>query len=227
MVFERDQDCWQKYWTGVVFGYWRLPQGGYKSSWWSVGVRFPIRFHFRFHLVQEFGCQKTLVLCLSPRLCCPPSLGLSLGWCPILPLFRHKIVVVYMVYSRVLSAAISRLRLIDMPWGEGTVGFKGAVYVLRACKCIYVLNIPWFLSICSIKLELAWDLLIGVKSCLFLFVSRVYVSLFVLPQKLSREFTDVDWGDRKLIWADSGHGCWWNLLEPLPGVRFDSSLWSL
>ena len=38
-------------------------------------------------------------------------------------------------------------------------------------------SLPFSFSISSIKLELACDLLMGVKSCLFLFVSKVYVSL--------------------------------------------------
>ena len=53
-------------------------------------------------------------------------------------------------------------------------------------------SLPLSFSISLIKLELACDLLMGVKSCLFLFVSKVYVSLSHALKILKKNKTHVD-----------------------------------
>ena len=69
--------------------------------------------------------------------------------------------------------------LFPVPFRRRCIAINGVIYI-NIYIYIYE-NVPWFLSNFSIKLELACDLLIGVKSCCFLFVSRVYVSLFFVP----------------------------------------------
>lgn len=60
---------------------------------------------------------------------------------------------------------------------------------------IYIKNLPLFLLILLIKLEIARDLLTGVKSCFFRFVSGEYfndLSTVSIILKMLREFTYVD-----------------------------------